>query len=219
MSQIRLATPIADAAVHGTHDRAAQYTQLVKLRVTLCSVSADANAINDGRGRKSRLQLDARINDAAADRGRGSTLYRRSRANLRGCVRWHSGALASPCREPPSSPACDLGVRVQRVRAGGLQQHISSIFAADTLLDDALHRPRARAAARRVVGSAEAARFAVGAISSCTLRWSVMAVAVLERRVPAVSASTGDHRLPLGRPSTGATGGAAGDRCGAAGEL
>ena len=110
-------------------------------------------------------------------------------------------------------------MRVQRVRAGGLQQHISSIFAADTLLDDALHRPRARATARRVVGSAEAAQFAVGAISLRTLRWSVMAMAGLERSWCSMSAIICVHRLPLGRSSTEATAGAAGDRWGGAGEL
>ena len=53
----------------------------------------------------------------------------------------------------------DLGVCAWRVRADSLLLLISSIGAAETLLEAALHRPRARAATRRVVGVAQALLF------------------------------------------------------------
>ena len=53
----------------------------------------------------------------------------------------------------------DLGMRGWRVRADSLVLLISSIDAPETRLEAALHRPRARAAARRVVGVAQTTLF------------------------------------------------------------
>ena len=51
--QIRLATPIAAASVHAAPSDRAQYIRDVALDVLLCSASTDANAVENGRVRKS----------------------------------------------------------------------------------------------------------------------------------------------------------------------
>ena len=116
-----------------------------------------------------------------------------------------------------------LHVTAPRTFSACAQVACSSIFSsineANVLLDDGLRRPRGGAAARHVVGSAEAAVSAVASSSSCTLRPSVVALGVMERSVSPVSASTGDHRLSPRRPSTSATAGGAGDRWDGSGEL
>ena len=71
---------------------------------------------------------------------------------------------------------------------------ISSIHAAETQLELAFHRPRARIAARRVVGDAQASPFASQMHSVCCSRWSVAALSELERCVKPVSVMMGVYR-------------------------
>ena len=54
-SQIRLANPIAAAAVQAALSQQAHYTHGTALSVVLCSPSTDSNAFENGRVRKSDL--------------------------------------------------------------------------------------------------------------------------------------------------------------------
>ena len=91
----------------------------------------------------------------------------------------------------------DVDMRVWRapcVSPGSLLLFISSIHAAETQLELAFHRPRARIAARRVVGDAQASPFASQMYSVCCSRWSVAALSELERCVKPVSVMMGVYR-------------------------
>ena len=89
---------------------------------------------------------------------------------------------------------------------------ISSIGAAEPLLEAAVHHPRACAAARCVVGVLQASLFGASDRLLVLLRWSVAALGVLERCVTRVSAVTDGCRCALVGYGAGTARGPAGDR-------